>query len=347
MHTGPRAHVVHAAPLTRRDFLRAVAAPAVLGTAALAACDVREFAYRHGAKRRLSLAAGNTGGVYYVYGGAIARVVGAHLPRVEMTAEVTGGSVDNLNFLARGTADLGLSLADSLADAVHRRGAFARAPTTPARSLATLYAQPVHLATLAGSGITRVADLRGRRVSVGSAGGGTEVVAARILRAAGLDPERDVRRERLGFAASADAIKDGKLDAMFVSAGVPNAAVLDLAHVRGRAMHLVPTAELLPALRRAYGDAAYRAVRIPRTAYPGLGDDVDAVGHDTLLVADGRLDEEMAYAITRLLFERRAELAAVHPIARELAPRSATMGSPAPYHPGAIRYFREVGAWPA
>ena len=333
-------------PMTRRAFCGAaarVAAGAAL--APVAACDVRAFAYRHGAKRRLSIAAGNTGGVYYVYGGAIARVVGASLPRVEMTAEVTGGSVDNLHFLARGTADLGFALADTLADAVHHRGPFARSPTIPVRSMATLYTQPVHLVTFADTGIARLADLRGRLVAVGSPGGGSEVAAARILRSAGIDPDRDLRRERLGFAASAEAIKDGKIDAVFISAGAPNSAVLDLANVRGRAMRLVSTLGVLPALQREFGAAAYRAVRIPGGTYPGLHADVDAVGHDTVLVADERLHAGVAYDITRLLFDRRADLAAVHPLAAELSPGTASAPSPVPYHPGAIRYYREVGVW--
>ena len=333
---------------TRRAFCVAAARlGAAAALAPLAACDVRAFAYRHGAKRRLSIAAGNTGGVYYVYGGAIARVVGATLPRVEMTAEVTGGSVDNLHFLARGTADLAFALADTLADAVHHRGPFARSPTIPVRALATLYAQPVHLVTFADTGVARLADLRGRRVSVGSPGGGSEVVAVRILRAAGIDPDRDLRRERLGFAASAEAMKDGKLDAVFISAGAPNSAVLDLANVRGRTMRLVSTLEVLPALQREFGAAAYRAVRIAGGTYPGHQADSDAVGHDTLLVADARLDADVAYDVTRLLFDHTAELAAVHPLAAELSPRTATAGSPVPYHPGAVRYYREVGAWRA
>ena len=335
---------------TRRSLLRALAMATAAGaagglTGALTGCDVRDFAYRHGAKRRLSIAAGNTGGVYYVYGGAIARVVGAHLPRVEMTAEVTGGSVDNLNFIARGTADLGFALADAIADALHRRGAFARSPAIPVRALATLYAQPVHLVTFEDTGIATLADLRGRRVSVGAPGAGSEVVAVRILRAAGIDPDRDLRRERLGFAASAEALQDRKLDAIFVSAGAPNSAVLELANERDRAMRLIPTAGVLPALQRDYGAAAYRAVPIPRSAYPRMAADVACVGHDTILVADARLDEDVAHDLTRVLFERKADLVAVHRAAAALELATAVASSPAPFHPGAVRYYEEVGAW--
>ena len=331
--------------VTRRDFVRAVATAAAC--APLAACDVRAFAYRHGAKRRLSIAAGSTGGVYYVYGGAIARMVSVHVPRAEMTAEVTGGSVDNLNFIARGVADLGFALADTLADAGRRQGAFRLAPTTPARALATLYRQPLQLVTFADSGIARLADLRGRRVSLGPPGGGSEIMTLRVLRAAGLDPDRDIQRERLAFAASAEALKDGKLDACFIGAAVPSPAILDVASTQGRAMRLVPLDEALPALQRTYGADVYLPFAIRAGAYPGLAADVAAVGTSNVLVADERLDEALAHDITRALFEYQAELAAVHRVANELTLAAAVTGSPVPYHAGAVRYYRERGAWHA
>jgi TRAP transporter TAXI family solute receptor len=331
----------------RRAFLRGAAAGAwTLAAGLLGGCDVREFAYRHGAKRRLSIATAGTGGVYYVYGGAIARVVSRHLPNVEATAEVTGGGVDNLYFLARGVADLAIAAADMLDDAVHRRGAFARAPRTPARALATLYGNHIHLATFADRGIATLADLRGRRVSTGPPGAASEIVALRILRAAGLDPDRDLRRERISFAASAEALKDGKIDAFFAAAGVPNPAVLDVASARGRRLRLVPTAEALPALRRDHGHAVYHRFVIAAGAYPGLDADVPVIGIHNVLVADERLDAVVAHDITRALFVHRAELEAVHRAARELTHASAVANSPVPFHDGAVRYYRSVGAWP-
>ena len=129
-----------------------------------------------------------------------------------------------------------------------------------------------------------------------------------------------------------------------MSAGAPNSAVLDLASVRERALRLVPTAEVLPSLARRFGEGVYHAMRIRGGTYPRVTDDVGVVGHYTVLVADARLDDDVVYEITRVLFERKADLVAVHPAAKELAPRTAAAGSPAPFHPGAARYYREIGA---
>lgn len=331
---------------SRRDVVRAgVATVGALAAALATGCDVRAFAYRHGAKRRLSIATAGTGGVMYVYGGGIAKIVSEHVPNTEMTAEVTPGTVDNMKLLTRGAVDLALMTGDVLDDAVHRRDAFARAPVSPARSIATLYAQPVHVATFDDLGIRRLADLRGRRVSTGAPGSGTETAALRVLAAAGLHADRDLRRQRLSFAASAEALKDGKIDACFVAAGAPNSALLDVASVRERRMRLVPLDDVLPTLQRAYGAHVYLGLSIPGRAYPGIDAAVPVVGVNNVLVADERLDEALVHEITRVLFEHKAELVAVHRSANELTLASAVTGASAPFHPGAIRYYREVGAW--
>src|SRR5688572_10751066 len=146
-------------------------------------------------KTRLSIATGGTGGVFYPYGGGIAKVITEHVPNVEATAEVTAASVDNLKFLKQGTSDLAFTMADTAQDAALGTDAFSDFGTVPARTLAVLYSSYVHLVTLEGNGITGVGDLRGRVVSIGAAGSGTTVLAFRILRAAGLDPERDIRTQ--------------------------------------------------------------------------------------------------------------------------------------------------------
>ena len=153
----------------------------------------------------LSIATGGTGGVYYPYGGGIAKVLNESLPNVRATAEVTAASVDNLKLIRDGRADIAFTLADTLADAVAGRGAFDGRPV-PAASLAVLYSNYTQIVTLASSGIARIADMKGRAVSTGSPGSGTEVIALRVLRAAGLDPDRDLRRQGLGVSESADAL---------------------------------------------------------------------------------------------------------------------------------------------
>lgn len=293
--------------------------------------------------RFLSVATGGTGGVYYPYGGAIAKVLNDHLAGVRATAEVTAASVDNLKLLADGRADLAFTLADTLADAVAGRESFDGRPV-PAASLAVLYSNYTHLVTLAPAGIRTVADLRGRTVSTGSPGSGTEVIALRLLRAAGLDPDVDVRRHALGVSESVGALKDGKVAAFFWSGGLPTSAVQDLAHTPGMAVRLIPTADLLPVLQRDYGDL-YAPLEVPAVAYRGLDGPVAVVGVDNVLVVSRAMSDDLAYDITRLIFEHQGDLAAVHPEAAKLSLETAAGASPAEFHPGAVRFYRERGAW--
>jgi TRAP transporter TAXI family solute receptor len=189
-----------------------------------------------------------------------------------------------------------------------------------------------------------VPDLRGRSVSVGAPGSGTEVIADRVLTAAGLDPRNDIRRQGLSVAASVDALRDGKIDAFVWSGGLPTGAILDLAHSPGAQMRLIASGDVLPRLRERYGDL-YFAATIPPGTYAGVGEPVSVVGVANVLVAHERLREPLAYDITRVLFEHQAELAAIHPEAATLALATATVRSPAPFHPGAIRYYEERNAW--
>jgi uncharacterized protein len=316
---------------------------ALFGAVAIGS-NPREFARRHGAVVRLSIATGNTGGVYYPYGGALAKVIGSSL-RVQATAEVTAASVDNLKLLQQRKVDIAFVLADTLDDAVRGRGPFERTGAVKARTLAVLYPNYTHVATMEGKGIAHLADLRGRIVSTGSPGSGTEVIAMRVLRAAGIDPTRDIRRQALSVNTSVDALKDGKIDAFFWSGGLPTASILDLASSIGVTLKLVPNDDVLAALQRDFGAALYSRVVIPRQAYPGLTADVGVVGVQNALVVEEEMEEQLAYDITRVLFEKRSELAAIHPEARHLSLDTATVGSPAPFHPGAERLYRERGAW--
>jgi uncharacterized protein len=289
--------------------------------------------------RFLSIATGGTGGVYYPYGGGLAKVLNENVPGVRATAEVTSASVDNLKLIRDGRADVAFVLADTLADAVAGRGAF-DGRAVPAASLAVLYSNYTHIVTTAGSGVASVADLRGKTVSTGSPGSGTEVIAVRVLRAAGLDPDRDLTRQGLGASESAGALKDGKVAAFFFSGGLPTGAVQDLAHTPGLSMRLLPNAATLAALRRDYGEL-YFPLEIPAGAYRGVDQAIAVVGVANVLVVNRSMPDDLAHDITRVLFEKKAELAAIHPEAAHLSPERGAAGSPAPYHPGALRYYAE------
>ena len=294
--------------------------------------------------RFLSIATGGTGGVYYPYGGGIAKVLNENLPNVRASAEVTAASVDNLKLIRDQRADIAFTFADTLADAVHGRGAFAPAGPVPVASLAVLYTNYMHVVTLASSGIHALEDMRGKVVSTGSPGSGTEVLALRLLRAANLDPDRDVRRQGLGASESAEALKDGRVDAFFWGGGVPTPAVQDLTHTPGITIRLVPTGAVLPLLQRDFG-GVYFAATVASGAYPGIDRAVPVIGSSNVLVVNTAMDEQLAYDITRTIFEHQAELAAIHPEARKLSLQTAVEGSPALFHPGAVRLYREKGVW--
>jgi TRAP transporter TAXI family solute receptor len=292
--------------------------------------------------RFLSIATGGTGGVYYPYGGGLAKILNENLPSVRATAEVTAASVDNLKLIRDGRADIAFTLADTLADAVNGKGAFDGRPV-PAASLAVLYSNATQIVTTSASGVASITDLRGKTVSTGSPGSGTEVIALRVLRAVGIDPDTDLTRQGLGVSESAGALKDGKVAAFFWSGGLPTAAIQDLAHSPGVAIKLLASGDVLPVLRRDYGDL-YSSMDIPAGAYKGIAAVVPVIAVANVLVVNKSMPEALAFDITRLLFEKKAELSAIHPEAANLDRKRASVGAPAAYHEGALRYYQQVSA---
>lgn len=295
------------------------------------------------AQDRLSIATGGTGGVYYPYGGALASLISNYVEGTEVTAEVTSASVDNMLLIESGDADLAFVLADTAYDAVQGNEPFEN--PIPGQALATLYNNFTHIVVNGDSDITTVADLRGTRVSTGSPGSGTEVIANRILQAAGLNPDADISREGLGVSESAGAMRDGRIDAFFWSGGLPTAAITDLGATPNVSIRLLPHADLAPALQEQYGDF-YNTATIPANTYPNQAEDIEVVVVPNVLVVNEEFDEELAYNITKAMFEHRDDLVAAHPAANELTLQNAIVNSPVPYHAGALRYYQEQGATP-
>lgn len=293
--------------------------------------------------RFLSIATGGTGGVYYPYGGALAGIYTEQVPGLQVTAEVTGASVDNLKLLQQGRVDIAFTLADTLAEAVAGTGPFAEGGPVDVRAMAVLYTNVTHLVVREGSGITRVADLRGRVVATGAPGSGTELIADRLLRAAGLDPRADITRHALGASEGAGALKDGKVDALFWSGGLPTPAIQDLVATPGMALRFVPQADVLASLQDAHGVGLYREIVLPAGSYRGLDADVPVIGVENVLVVSGRLDADLVETLTRTLFEAKSRLEAAHPEARHLTIPTGPDVAPAPFHEGARRYFASRG----
>jgi TRAP transporter TAXI family solute receptor len=293
---------------------------------------------------RLSIATGGTGGVYYPLGGGLANVLSKALPGVDATAEVTSGSVDNIKLVGAGKADVALTLADTASDGYLGVGKFKE--KVPVRALAVLYANKSQWVTVEGTGISKIQDLKGRRISSGAPGSGTETIAMRILEAYGIHPDKEVKREKLSVAESVNALKDRKIDAFFWSGGVPTAAVTDLAATPGMKIKLLDHADAVPTLVKKYGPF-YVQGTIRAKSYPGQDKDVPVSEVWNLLVVHEKMDEKLAHDITKAVFERKSDLAAVHSEAENIdLSRQYQVGSPVPFHPGAVRYFGEKGLKP-
>jgi len=290
---------------------------------------------------RLSIATGGTGGVYYPLGGGMAALISKHIPGTEATAEVTTASVDNMKLLHTGKLGLALTLPDTALDAYQGQMKGFK-EKVGVRTLMALYSNLMHIVALEGSGIRSVADLKGKRVSTGAPGSGTEVKGLRVFEAYGLTPKDLRSQERLGVGESAGALKDRKIDAFVWDGGLPTAAVLDLAATPGIRIYLVPHGDAVAKMVAKYGPL-YFVGAIPKGTYAGVEADVPVAVATNLLVAHERMDEQLAYQITKLLLERTADLVAVHKAATEITLKSAVIGSPVPFHPGALRYYKEKG----
>lgn len=290
---------------------------------------------------RLSIATGGTGGVYYFVGGNMANILSKYIPYAEVTTEVTTGSVDNCLLVGRGRADLALIMADTGWDAYQGLAKFKE--KIPLRNLAVLYPNNMHIITVEGKGIEKVTDLVGKRVSTGAPGSVTEIMAMRVIEAFGLNPDKDMTRDKLGVSESAGALKSKSIDAFFWVGGLPTAAVTEFGAIPGVKIKIIGHADAVPKMREKYGPIYSQGV-IPAKTYPGQGVDIPIAVVWNLLVCNESMKENVAYDLVKILFDKRQELMLSHQDARVLAlePQAAG-GSPIPYHPGAIRYFAEKG----
>ena len=292
--------------------------------------------------QNISIGTGGTGGVYYPMGGGIADVLSKHVPGMQATAEVTGGSVDNLKLIGSGKPYIGLSMTDAALDAYKGEQKF-QGNKVPLRTLMILYPNRMHVVTVEGTGINKIGDLKGKRVSTGSPGSATEVMAFRVIEAAGLHHDKDMTRERLGVAESVNALKDKKIDAFFWVGGLPTAAVTDIANTPGTTVKLIDHAEVVPAMNKKYGDLYVQDV-IPKDTYRGMASDNKQATVMNILVAHESMDEKTAYNIVKTIFDKRQDLINVHKEAANFKlENQKAAASPVPFHPGAVKYFSEQG----
>ncbi|MFG1998779.1 TAXI family TRAP transporter solute-binding subunit [Spirillospora sp. NPDC048911] len=282
---------------------------------------------------RLVIATGGEGGVYHALGTAFAGAVRRRWS-ADTAVLTTAASVENLRLIADGRAHVGFATVDSAALAVNGEGPFAHA--LPIVALAGLYDDYLQIVVSADGPIHEIADLRGRRVSTGSAGSGTEIVAARVMEAAGLGLDR-IDRHRLSASASAAALGRGEIDAFFFTGGLPTPAVAALA--AGHQIRILPVGQLVDELQARYGEV-YQPRSIPANLYSVAGE-VTTVGIANVLVVRADMPTAAAKALTALLFQAKTTLNAAHAEARRLDHRTALVTFPVPLHPGAAKYYQE------
>src|SRR5437867_12747823 len=290
----------------------------------------------------LSIATGGTGGVYYPLGGGLANLLSKYVPGMQATAEVTGGSIDNLKLIASGKPYIAFSMADAGQDAYRGEDKF-KGNKVPLRTLMILYPNRMHVVTIEGAGVTKMSDLKGKRVSTGSPGSATKVMAFPVIQAAGLDRDRDMTRERLGVAESVNAIKDRKIDAFFWVGGLPTAAVTDLANTPGIKIKMIDHADTAAAMNKKYGPLYIEDV-IPKSMYRGMDTDNRQAAVWNILVPHEKLSDQTAYNIVKTIFDKREDMIAVHKEAENFKlENQKAAASPIPFHPGAVKYFAERG----
>ncbi len=289
---------------------------------------------------RITIATGNATGVYYAIGGALAdQITNAEGSRLRATAAETGASVQNIQQVVAGEYQVAFSLADTAADAVNGEGAFDE--PQPIEALARIYTNYTHVIVRADSGIESVADMAGARVSTGSPNSGTEVIANRLLQAAGLDPASDLSAQRLDLTSSVDALRDGTIDALFWSGGLPTPGITDLFTTAGDQVRFIDITPLLPELQEI--NPVYEEGEIAAEVY-GTDADVPTIVVPNLLVVRDDLDANVACIVTRTLFESQPELAEVNSAAEDISLQTARATDPVPLHRGAVVALDELGA---
>ena len=313
--------------------------PAHLAAAALSCA----LAFSPAAARAefVNVLTGGTSGVYYPLGVAISKVIGEKVPGTRPSVQATKASVENLNLMQQGKGEVAFTLADSLADgAAGKEEAGFKTPLTKVRALGGIYPNYIQIVASKDSGIKTIADLKGKRLSVGAPKSGTELNARAILNAAGLKYEDLGKIEYLPFAESVELMKNRQLDATLQSAGLGVASIKDLANSVPIVVVEVPGTVIDKI------GAPYLKTTIPAGTYEGQSADVATAAVPNFLVTRSDLKDDEVYAITKAIYENLPELAAAHSAAKSITLANAMKGSPVAFHPGAEKFFKEKGIAP-
>jgi TRAP transporter TAXI family solute receptor len=283
----------------------------------------------------INIATGGTAGTYYPLGGALADILNKNIEGVNASAQSTGASVANINLLKQGKVDIAFVQNDIAYYASNGKEMFTDKKVPGLKGIATLYPETIQIVTLADSGIKTVADMKGKKIAVGAAGSGTEANSRQILEANGLTYD-DVDVQYLSFGEAASALKDGNVDAGFVTAGFPTAAIQDISTQHDIVLVEVPvdTADKLIA-KYPY----YTKVVIPAKTYNNQENDVKAVAVKCMLVASDKMSEKLGYDVTKALFTNLDRMKAAHASAKFISKETAEDGMPIPLNAGSKKYL--------
>ncbi len=292
----------------------------------------------------MTMGTGSPGGVYYPLGGGMSVVIQKTVDGVRCAAESTGASVENSRLVGLGDTDMGMVMGSVGYKAVQGLDPFQE--KYPLVALFQMYPAPEHIVTTEDTNITSLADLKGKKVSIDVPGSGCSTMAKVILQEFGYDLDEDLQLAHLSQSESVQALKDGVIDACFFNFAYPASAVMDLAATRD--IVLVPVSgDLADKIVKKH--PYYLKTSIPGGTYDGVDEDVLCIGDSNVMVAHKDMDEELAYKVTKAIFENvdqgKYALVNIHPIAKQLTPQNA-VNSPIKLHPGALRYFKEQGAQP-
>ncbi len=313
----------------RKLFSVCVAAVFVIGgLVAVQAADVQ-----------LILATGGTAGTYYPYGGAMAKIWNSKIPGMNVTAQTSGASAENVRLINKGEVELALVQSDTLDFAYNGKEAF-KEPLKGMSAIAVLYPEVVQLVVAADSPIKSFADLKGKKVGVGAPGSGTEANFRQLMDAYGMKKE-DFDMRYLSFSESAEQFKDRHIDAFIATSGVPNPAVMDVSTTQEVRLLPIP-ADVSAKLTAKYPFLA--AVVVPANTYKGVTADVPTVAVNAVLIASSKMKDDVAYNLTKALFDNQKELAQAHAKGALLDLKTAVKGVSIPFHPGAVKYYKEKGA---
>ena len=291
------------------------------------------------AKKNYIIATGGTSGTYYPFGGAVANIWNTKIENMNVTAQATGASAENLRLISKGDAEYAIVQNDVMDYAYNGTDMFEGQKLPNILTIGTLYREVVQIAASKKSGIKTIADLKGKRVSIGDAGSGVEFNAKQILEGYGLTFD-DIVKNNLSFKESAEGLQNNTLDACFITAGVPNSALQELAFTNG--LVLIPVdGEAAEKICKKY--SFYTKTIIPGGTYKGSEEDVAALAIKATIAVNANLDEATVYAMTKALFENLDELSQAHAKGKEVSAAAAVTGISVPFHAGALKYFKELG----